>query len=498
MKLQLTIIASLLLTLNTVAQNHQKDTIDTFIKQQLKTFTEIPSIAIAVVKDNKPYFIKTYGKLDVDKNISATKETPYYIASVTKSYVALLAEILAEEGKIDLNTSITQYKPIKSFKDSSLFKDVTITDLLSHTSGIENIPLGSQLTAVGEFDDALLVSILENETIPLHNNKSYRYTNFGYYVFAMILQAELGEDWKTLLDKKVIQPLRLTKTTASLDNAKKNNWQLAQPYTAINDKRLPTKPNTSKNDKNYHAAGGMLASLEDFQKWLLVNMNDGTINGKQIFSKDVVQSVHKPKTKAKGRGSIFTQKGYGLGWQIGDFGERRVIYHSGGFDGYFALASFMPKEDLGIVIMTNESHMGDNVSRLIVSFVYDLLLGEVKAISDYTKDIAVVKKRVDRLQMAFAQDKKRRSTRQWKLSRPLKDFEGEYINPLVGTIKVKVKEGKSYLSYGVANNVLGEPTFYEDVMRIEFRDKDASEIQFVFYPKKGAALVYGKNVYHKK
>lgn len=498
MKLHLTFFLTLLISLNAVSQSNKKDIIDTFIKQQLKTFIEVPSIAIAVVKDNKQYFIKTYGKSDVDKNISVTKETPYYIASVTKSYVALLAEILAEEGKIDLNTSITQYEPIKSFKDNSLFKDVTITNLLSHTSGIENIPLGRQLTAVGEFDDKLLNSILEHETISLHNRKSYRYTNFGYYVFAMILKAELGKDWKTFLDKKVIQPLGLRKTTASLTKANKNSWKLAQPYTAINDKRLPTKPNTLKKDKNYHAAGGMLASLEDFQKWLLVHMNDGTLNGKQIFSKEVVQSVHKPKTRARGRSEIFTQKGYGLGWQIGDFGKRRVIYHSGGFDGYFASVSFMPKENLGVVIMANESHMGDNVSRLIVSFVYDLLLGEVNAISDYPKDIAAVKKRVDRLQMAFAQDKKRRSTRQWKLSRPLKYFEGEYVNPLVGTIKVKIKGGKPYLSYGVANDVLGEPTFYEDVMRVEFRDKNASEIQFVFYSNKRAALVYGKNVYHKK
>ncbi|GFZ93756.1 penicillin-binding protein [Aquaticitalea lipolytica] len=497
MKLKITIVIALLFAFNVVAQTNQKDTIDVFIKQQLITFSEVPSIAISVIKDNKPYFLKAYGKSDVENNILTTTKTPYYIASVTKSYVALLAEILAKEGKIDLNMSITEFNPISSFKDKSLFENVSINDLLSHKSGLENIQLGIQLSQVGEYDEKKLISILENETIPLYNNKSFMYSNFGYYVFAMILNAELGKDWKKLLEEKVIDPLDLTKTTPSLTHAQNNNWSLAQPYTAINDKRLPSKPTTLKKDKNFHAAGGLLTSIEDLQKWLLIHMNDGVLDDKMIFPKDIIQNNHKNFADANGKKDAFSIKAYGLGWFIGEFRQKKAIFHSGGYDGYYALISFLPDENLGVAILINESHIGDNVSKLIVSFIYDLILGNMNTIDDYLGNVSAFKAQIDRLQNAFADDKIKRSTRQWKLSQPLKIFEGDYYNSSLGTIKVSFRDEKLYFTYGVANEVLGEPTFFQDVIRVEFNDKDASEVQFVFWDNIEVALIHEKNLYKK-
>jgi hypothetical protein len=226
-------------------------------------------------------------------------------------------------------------------------------------------------------------------------------------------------------------------------------------------------------------------------------MNDGVLDDKVIFPKDIIQNNHKNFADANGKKDAFSIKAYGLGWFIGEFRQKKAIFHSGGYDGYYALISFLPDENLGVAILINESHIGDNVSKLIVSFIYDLILGNMNTIDDYLGNVSAFKAQIDRLQNAFADDKIKRSTRQWKLSQPLKNFEGDYYNSNLGTIKVTFRDEKLYFTYGVANEVLGEPTFFQDVIRAEFNDKDASEVQFVFWDNIEVALIHEKNLYKK-
>ena len=113
------------------AQVTTEKTIDSFVNQTMHRFKEIPSIAITIIKDDKPLFTKSYGYIDIEKGIKATNTSSYYIASVTKSFVGMLAAQLEHEGILYLNNPITDYAPIKNFKDKSLYEGVTINDLLA-------------------------------------------------------------------------------------------------------------------------------------------------------------------------------------------------------------------------------------------------------------------------------------------------------------------------------------------------------------------------------
>lgn len=355
-------------------------TIDSFIVKTMSQFKEVPSLAITIVKDDQPIFTKSYGYSDVEQKVKSTPSTAYYIASVTKTFVGLLAAQLEHEGVLDLDTPIVNYAPIKHFKDKTVFEGITLTELLTHTSGINNVFFTWRFASIGDYTKEDMIRILEEKTESLKNDKAFRYDNFGYNVFDLILSEEFGLNWKDLLKEKFFDPLQMTHTSAYLSEAEVNNWQIAKPYTSINDQGLPTLALTRKDDQTFQAAGGMVLSIDDMQQWLLLNMNEGTLHNRQVIPKEVMKKVHMGIASKDEKGTIFNDTGYGLGWTVANFGAHKAIYHFGGFDGYFSHVSLLPDEHIGISIVVNENHFGDNVANLIASFCYDLLLEKKNSI----------------------------------------------------------------------------------------------------------------------
>lgn len=90
-----------------MAQQAKIDSIDHFISKALAGYKEIPGLAITIVEDDRAVFTKTYGMADVQQQRPATASTPYYIASVTKTLVGVLAGQLAHEGLFSLDDPLS-------------------------------------------------------------------------------------------------------------------------------------------------------------------------------------------------------------------------------------------------------------------------------------------------------------------------------------------------------------------------------------------------------
>lgn len=483
----------LLLPSTLVFGQHQKLLfVDSLITQLLKTYEEIPSLSITVVKKETTLFKQTYGYADVEKQTKATTDTPYYIASTTKSFVGLLAAILAEEGVLDLDKPISEYAPIKHFSDRTLFEKVTIADLLAHTIGLSNNVLTWQFASGGNYSRKELNQILADKTSSLYNEQSFRYDNLGYNILDLILWEEFGIDWKKALQERIYNPLKMTHTSAYHSTLKQQGISYAQPYTAINDERLPTLANARKNDATFQAAGGMLASISDLEKWLSLQLN-----GHANFSKEALERAQMPIAKMRGREEPFKNNGYSLGWFHADFHGEKVIYHTGGYDGYFAMISFMPDQELGIAVLVNESHFGDNVGQLVTAYTYDLLLDKVNNIADYEKPLQQLKERVDRIQKGFARSRINRSTRKWQLSLPMDKYAGTYTNKYMGDLTIVVQAEQPKIQLGVTKNI-GTPSASEDAIRVEFRDGRGQDLLFIYQEKEVHALVLGGMVFYRK
>src|SRR6185436_9915407 len=124
---------------------------DAQIRKTMATFPDLPGIAIVVIKDDKPIFIRAYGMADREAGIKADTDTLYYIASSTKSFTALAATMLDQEGKIKLSDPVTKYTPGVRFK-TEIPDKITIQNLLTHTSGLRNGALINRLAFTGQID----------------------------------------------------------------------------------------------------------------------------------------------------------------------------------------------------------------------------------------------------------------------------------------------------------------------------------------------------------
>ena len=122
--------AGIFISAQTLAPATEKDftaTYDARVRQTIASFPDLPGIAIVVIKDDKPIFLRAYGMADKEAGVKADTDTLYYIASSTKSFTALAAAMLDKEGKIKFSDPLTKYTPGIRFKNDIPDK-ITIRD----------------------------------------------------------------------------------------------------------------------------------------------------------------------------------------------------------------------------------------------------------------------------------------------------------------------------------------------------------------------------------
>ncbi|MCW5518135.1 serine hydrolase [Muriicola sp. Z0-33] len=451
----------------TIAQYDLNENLNKIIEKSLNELIGIPGLSLAIVKNDTIVLLKSFGYSDVENKIKANTKTPYYIASTTKSFTGTLAQILHDEGVIDLDLPITGYKPIKDFKNKELFRNITIRNLLTHTSGISNGYLVWRNATSGEYTHDKLVDVLEHYTSPLDNNKSFKYDNLGYNIFDLILQEEFNLDWKKLLDERIFTPLKMNNTTAFYSKVVNNKWPTAKPYLTIENVNAPTKANSKKDEKTMQAAGGLYTSIEDITHWLLFNTNKGVFNGKRIYSEKTLKQTHKAYATVDKMGVLFQETGYGLGWHNALFQDTKVLYHNGGFIGHSARIAFMPEEKIGIAVFVNESFFGDNVADLLISFAFNYFLGKNEAIETYMEEIESLKGRVNRMSESYTKSMSERKNRLSSLTLNLSEYVGKYENDGFGTITIDVEDNKLIIQIGL----LKSEAFYAI-------DKNTVEVEF--------------------
>ena len=465
------------LTASTKAQKTELEEINSFIEKTMNRFDYLPGLTVTIVKDDKTLLSKGYGYSDIKNDIRANSDIPFYIASTTKSFVGMLAAILENEGKIDLSVPLTTYKPFKDLSNKELFESITINELLNHTSGLRNNYLPFRNAYIGHQPHEDMIKLLEEETSL--SEKKFEYTNLGYNIFDLLLKEEFGLDWRDLLNEKIFIPLEMHHTSAYISKAISNDWKLAKPYRAL--QKNGTTESQMKTDNNMHSAGGLVSSGNDLANWLLFNINDGKLNGAQIYPSNIVEKTHLKTISHSETGQIFEDNGYGIGWNTASYKNEGIVYHFGGYTGFFTHISFMPKHNIGIAINANEEMFGDNISNIIAAYIYDLLLGNTINIEEYEQKFVNIEELYMKLNTKFTANRLDKSNREWKLDLPLESYLGIFRSKRFGDMIVTLKNEKPYIKLGELE-AIAKPSTQENGMESELIPGRAMNIIFVIDP----------------
>ncbi|MBL4623574.1 MAG: serine hydrolase, partial [Flavobacteriales bacterium] len=321
---------------NDVTDTVFKDKMDVFIGRVMDSLNIKFGIGMAVVKGENIVYEGYYGMANYEKNILVTPETNFYIASSTKSFTALAMLMLEAKGVLDLDASLASYFPEGKFKSELNADKVNLRDLLYHTSGLENNNITFSKAYTGIYTLESLAQNLIDYTIP--NTRAaygeFKYSNLGYNIIEIILERELGKSWKQVVKEEVLDPLGMTKTSGNISDIIKLNWLGAESYTDINLNGNLQRVSLKKRDRIMHAAGGLISTPRDMAKFLIAELNDGKLEGKQVFPKGMIPFSQEPHAKQERKFLGLKRFGYGYGWNIATtpLGDT-LVHHYGGFPG---------------------------------------------------------------------------------------------------------------------------------------------------------------------
>ena len=455
-----------------------EESYDAFIRKTLAAVPEIPSVAIVVIKDDRPIFVRAYGMADKETGTKADVDTLFYIASSTKSFTAMAAALLDKEGKIKLDDPIVKYSSGISFKNT-LPEKITVRNLLTHTSGLKNYPLVFRMAYSGQSDPDEMTRVFGAATNYTDANfGKFAYDNLGYNIYGVLLHNYLQKKWQDVLQEKIFDPLAMKHTTAYISRASAKKWKVAAPYMfdAATGKIMRSPLN--KVDSNMQSAGGIFASISDVGRWLNMNMNDGMLDGKQVIPADVVRAVHTGYAKTTRDGEPFVGDGqYGLGWQIGKYRNETVIYHHGGFPGYSSHISYLPEKKIAVAVLTNEGFVGQRAGHMLATYVFDWWLQTPDMAGSYDKQLQeIIEKYPQWKQMnqaSFAERAKRTS----QLTLPAESYVGMYQNDILGTIEITANGNDLTVKMGNIN-CIATPFTEKDTIRVEMIPGSGEVIKF--------------------
>lgn len=282
---------------------------------------------------------KSYGyerkKADCETGIGNS----YWIASLSKQFCASAILLLQEQGHLQVDGKLSDYLPgIAPDK-----ADITLHQLLTHTSGLEDAELLDGIASRKDAIDALNESSVSAELV-----NSYKYSNLGYQILAIVVEVLSGDEYHSFLHKNFFDKLGMRESGSSGDQQSHYNLNVAERGRRSKRKANGNPQNWTKNYA-YQGSTGVLTSTRDLHTWFNA-LRDGHVLSagsiELLFSKAVVKDddIH-----------------YGYGWNIISKEDGEIWVHSGD-DDFIAHSStlrYYPKEDALIIVLSNAGYHDD-------------------------------------------------------------------------------------------------------------------------------------------
>ncbi|MEO5903757.1 MAG: serine hydrolase domain-containing protein [Gemmatimonadaceae bacterium] len=291
----------------------------------------VPGASLLVVHNGKSIVRRSWGFADLGAHVAATPATNYRLASVTKQFTATAILLLAQDKELFLSDKVSKYLPSLPKSDSS----ITLHHLLTHTSGLIDYEDLMAEGTTAQVHDADVLHLLESaDSLYFAPGTSYRYSNTGYSLLALIVERVYGKSFAGFLHDRIFIPLGMTNTVAHRDGFD------TVPNRAFGY-RVTNGAWTQRDQSSTSAVlgdGGIYSSIDDMAKW------DGAQYDSRLLNEEWRRVAFTPHTPTDVAGTS-----YGFGWQI--TGE--TIWHSGETTGFRNVIVRYPARKLTVVILTN-------------------------------------------------------------------------------------------------------------------------------------------------
>lgn len=429
---------------------------------------KVPGMGIGIIKDGKIIMNKGFGYRDYEHKKEVDKNTLFAIGSTTKAFVSAGLAILADEQTIKWDEPIKTYLPDFEMHDDFAEQEMTPLDLVTHRSGL---PRHDLMWYGTDFNRKELFSRLKylEPTKPFRT--SFQYQNLMFMTAGLLIGEKSGSTWEEFTEEEIFRPLGMSSSNFSVDESQRTD-NYALPYKEKDDKIVQMD---FRNIDNVGPAGSINSTVDDMLKWVQLQLNNGKYGQTEIIHESQFDIMHSPQMIVGGGrlGSAhpeFSPYSYGAGWFIYQYDGTEIIQHGGNIDGFSAYVQMLPKEEIGMVFLTNKN--GTKLHNALAMEMTDLLLNKEDDIDWVARAYPEIPDSEDKDE---PEDRRKKNTKQ---SLPLVDYSGEYQHPGYGSIFIKHRSGN--LSYGFNSFQAPLEHYHFDVFEGELNDLD-QQIKFQFH-----------------
>lgn len=339
-----------------------------------------PAIAYGIVIDDQLIYSNSVGYSNLEKKISASSDSRFRIASMTKSFTAMAILKLRDEGKLQLTDAAALYIPeMKNLKyPTTDAMPISIFNLLTMSAGFpEDNPWGDR--QLSDTDEDLLNLMKEGASFSNNPGAEFEYSNLGYALLGKIIANISGKTYQQYVTENILKPLGMN--------------DCGYEYTAMPQEKVAVgyrwedkqwKPEELLKDGSYASMGGMICTINDFAKYMSFLLSATPAKNEVEVGPVKRNTAREMQQPWKFRGLAPKRRthsgelcpatgsyGFGLGWRI-DCHDVVTVSHSGGLPGFGSVHQLLPELGIGVVAFSNLTYanMGAPVSNVVDTLIF--------------------------------------------------------------------------------------------------------------------------------
>ncbi|MDN5855210.1 MAG: beta-lactamase family protein [Actinomycetia bacterium] len=306
-----------------------------------RRYLRVPGVQAAVLVDDDTALSAAYGYADVESETRLTTGSLFRVASHSKTFTSTAVFQLVEQGTLRLDDRAGDW--VTDLGDSPLAR-VTVRELLAHAAGVvRDGPDGDhwQLRHGFPDHDRLHALVRSADASILERNDRFKYSNIGYGLLGLVLEAASGLSYDALLRRNVIEPLRLRDTGTELDPERAGDYATGYSALAYADARVPIE---HIDTHALASATGFYATARDLVAYFSAHF----MGDDRLLTDESKRQMQHPVWDT-GRGG----RQYAHGLEVVSIGERTMIGHGGGYPGHITRSLADPTGRVAVSVLTN-------------------------------------------------------------------------------------------------------------------------------------------------
>ncbi len=325
-KFFVSVVSVVLAALNALSESEPARKVGEYMDAQLKT--NHFSGAVLIAKNGKVIMATGYGMASVERKAPNAPGTRFRLGPISHQFTAMAILELQNAGKLSVHDSVCKY--ISGCPKN--WQEITIVNLLTHTSGIPDLADQGDSTA-SPMTVPELVSCYKDKSLAFKPGTDLKFSSVGYDLLGAVIENVSAQHYQSYLAKHIFKPLGM-KDTGNYDRGAAVDSVRALGYRQDGDRNVLANDTCSEISGSCN--GGLYSTVADLYRW------DRALYSTRLLPQESLSAMFIPY-----------QDGYGFGWRVLREFERKVLTYSGKSNGFASSIRRYPDDDACVIVLSN-------------------------------------------------------------------------------------------------------------------------------------------------